>query len=55
MSEPFIYNSLEEIIAFSIANVKDADMRKRMLTNILLIGGTSHIPNLTEALEQRLA
>lgn len=55
MSEPFVYNNLEDIIAYSIANVKDADMRKRMLTNIMLIGGTAHLPGLTEALEPRLA
>lgn len=55
MSEPFVYNTLEDIVAYSIANVKDADMRRRMLTNILVIGGTAHLPNLIETLEPRLA
>lgn len=42
MLDPFLYLPLEDMICYSIANIKDADFRKRMANSILLIGGAGN-------------
>ena len=40
MTNPFVMMNLETIISYSISKCKDAEVRKKMANNILVIGGT---------------
>jgi hypothetical protein len=54
MTDPYLYCELDDMICYSIANIKDADFRKQMANSILLIGGAAHITGMVETLEDRL-
>jgi actin-related protein len=38
----------------SLLSIKDCEVRKKFLTNILVIGGGSHMPKLTEEIILKL-
>ena len=42
------------MVCYSIANIKDADFRKKMANSILLVGGAAHLTGMVEVLEDRL-
>lgn len=46
--DPFIYQPIEDIVMASLISIKDADIRKKFMTNILIIGGGAHMPKLSE-------
>jgi actin-related protein len=48
IGDPFIYQSLEEMVLASLLSIRDSDIRKKFATSILVIGGGAHIPKLTE-------
>lgn len=54
MTDPYVYCPLEDMICYSIANIKDADFRKKMANSILLVGGAAHSTGMVEVLEDRL-
>ena len=45
---------LDDMISFSISQIKDAELRKKMANSILLLGGTSLMSKIIEELEDRL-
>jgi len=51
MLDPFKYSSLETMIAFSISQCKDAEIRRKMANNVLIIGGLARTGKLVEELE----
>ena len=48
IGDPFIYQSLEEMVLASLLSIRDSDIRKKFATSILVIGGGAHMPKLTE-------
>lgn len=54
MHDPFVWCELEDLICYSIVNIKDADFRKKMVNSILLVGGAAHMTGIVEVLEDRL-
>lgn len=53
-NSPFLMESLDELICYSISQIKESSMRKKMANSILLIGGTSQISKFVEELEDRM-
>lgn len=54
LADPFIYHPLDELVAASIMAIKDIEMRKKFMGNILIIGGGGILPQLPEELIKRL-
>lgn len=46
--EPFIYQSLEEMVLASLLSIRDSEIRKKFASSILIIGGGAHMPKLAE-------
>ena len=54
VNNPFLMESLDELICYSISQIKESSMRKKMANCILLIGGTAQISKFVEELEDRM-
>lgn len=54
INNPFVMESLDELICYSISQIRESSMRKKMANSILLIGGTSQISKFVEELEDRM-
>ena len=54
VNNPFLMESLDELICYSISQIKESSMRKKMANSILLIGGTAQISKFVEELEDRM-
>jgi len=54
VNNPFNLESLDELICYSISQIKESSMRKKMANSILLIGGTAQISKIVEELEDRM-
>lgn len=52
---PYVMMSLEQMIAYSINQVLDCEMRSKVGQNIVLAGGGSHLQDLVEDLEAKVA
>jgi hypothetical protein len=46
--DPWLYQSIEELILSSLRSIKDKDLRKKYLSSILIVGGGAHMNKLTE-------
>lgn len=52
--DPFIYQTLEELVLASLLSIKDNDIRKKFAGNILIVGGGAHLPKLAEEIINKL-
>lgn len=52
--DPFIYQSLEDIVLASLLAIKDSDIRRKFTTSVLIIGGGAHMPKLSEEIMIKL-
>ena len=52
--DPFIFQTLEDLIMASLLSIKDFDIRKKFITNILIIGGGAHMPKLSDEILLKL-
>jgi actin-related protein len=52
--DPFIYQTLEELVLASLLSIKDSDIRKKFAGNILIVGGGAHLPKLAEEIISKL-
>lgn len=55
LTDPYSYQPLEELVAASIFSIKENDLRRKFLTNILIIGGGGLLPGLSEELITRVS
>lgn len=53
MLDPFKMINIEQIVAFSISQCRDAEQQKKMANNILIVGGISCIKQFSEEFEDR--
>lgn len=54
IGDPFIYQTLEEMVLASLLSIRDSDIRKKFACSILVIGGGAHMPKLTEEIMIKL-
>lgn len=54
IGDPFIYQTLEEMVLASLLSIRDSDIRKKFASSILVIGGGAHMPKLTEEIMIKL-
>jgi len=52
--DPFIYQPIEDMVMASLLSIKDVDVRKKFMANILIIGGGAHLPKLAEEIVIRI-
>lgn len=52
--DPFIYQSLEEMVLASLLSIRDSDIRKKFASSILIVGGGAHMPKLAEEIMIKL-
>jgi actin-related protein len=52
--DPFIWQSLEELVLASLLSIKDNEARRKFTSSILIIGGGAHMPKLTEEIMIKL-
>ena len=55
IADPFAYNPIDELVAASLLSIKDVEMRRKFLTNVLVVGGGGMLPQLPEELIKRLS
>jgi len=54
LCDPFIYQSLEEIVMASLLSIKDFEVRRKFASSILVIGGGAHMSKLAEEIVIKL-
>ncbi|CAM6003337.1 unnamed protein product [Sphagnum balticum] len=54
VTDPFIYQSLEEVVLASLLSIRDAEVRRKFSSNILVIGGGAHMCKIAEEIVIKL-
>ena len=52
--DPFIMHGLDHLICYSLSQVQEFELRKKMANCILVVGGGCHIYNIVEEFEDRI-
>jgi len=52
--DPWLYQSIDELILTSLNSIKDKEQRRRYYSNILIVGGGGHMQKLNEEIISKL-
>ena len=55
LADPFFYQPIDDLVTASLMSIKDIEMRKKFLTNILVVGGGGMLPQLPDELVRRIS
>ena len=51
----FEYQPIEDLVSASLMAIKEIEMRKKFLTNVLIVGGGGALPQFADELIRRLS